>query len=200
MCGIAGIVSPSGAYGRVNLEPMDEALSHRGPDASGFWQEDYVYFGHRRLSIIDLSLAANQPMISADGRLVIVFNGEIYNFKEIAGKLQMADPGIQFRTSSDTEVLLEAFRVWGVDFLERLNGMFAIAIYDRQEKEIYLFRDRIGIKPLYYIESDTDLFFASEIKSLLSLPFHKEVDIEALQDYLFLESVPGTRSIIQGIC
>ena len=164
MCGIAGFYSNNRFFSEADLQQMTNALQHRGPDAAGFYLNDAKTcgLGHRRLSIIDLSAAANQPMYSQSGRYVMVFNGEVYNFQEIQAQLN-----IKPRTTSDTEIILEAFEKKGVDFVQLLNGMFAIAIYDIQEHALYLFRDRLGVKPIYYYNQAGNFAFGSEIKSLL---------------------------------
>jgi asparagine synthase (glutamine-hydrolysing) len=164
MCGIAGYFSSSEKFDRITLEKMTDALAHRGPDAAGYFvsEKQTAGFGHRRLSIIDLSTAANQPMVSHNGRYVMVFNGEVYNFKEIARQLN-----IQPKTTSDTEIILEAFALKGKECVHLFNGMFSIAIYDKQEDTLHLFRDRLGVKPLYYFSTGADFCFGSEIKALL---------------------------------
>ena len=145
---------------------MTNSIAHRGPDADGFYMDTDcgVGLGHRRLSILDLSTAANQPMQSHDGRYFIIFNGEVYNYREIAEQL-----GIKCHTTSDTEVILEAFILKGTSFVDLLNGMFAIVIYDSRDKVLYLFRDRLGVKPILYYWQDGNFAFASEIKALLTL-------------------------------
>lgn len=194
MCGIAGFFSKN--YSEASLQKMTDALAHRGPDASNYFvdTEKGIGLGHRRLSIIDLSDAANQPFYSHCGRYVMVFNGEIYNYKELAPKLPF-----QFKTSSDTEVLLQAFVHFGDDFVNHLNGMFAIAIYDTEAEELKLFRDRIGIKPLYFYQKGNDFAFASETKALLQLEIDQEINLDALKDYLFLEYIPTSKSIFKYI-
>src|SRR5688572_23397006 len=164
MCGICGIVSKTSVQ-REQISVMTKALSHRGPDAQGVFVDESgsVALGHTRLSIIDLSQDANQPMFLPGGRLGIVFNGEIYNYKEIRRQL----PEVTFRTSSDTETILAAFDKWGTAMVDRLEGMFAMAIYDARDNLTYLFRDRIGKKPLYYYHDGEQFIFASEIKSIL---------------------------------
>ena len=164
MCGITGYYSISKKTGEADLKRMTDRLAHRGPDAAGYYfnEDRTIGLGHRRLSIIDLSEAANQPFYSQSGRYVTVFNGEVYNYQEIAAQLN-----IKQRTTSDTEVIIEAFEKRGVEFVHLLNGMFAIAIYDMQEHKLYLFRDRLGVKPLYYYNDPKNLAFASEIKALL---------------------------------
>ena len=166
MCGIAGFYSFGKKFSESDLKRMTNSIAHRGPDADGFYMDADcgVGLGHRRLSILDLSAAANQPMQSHDGRYFIIFNGEVYNYREIAEQL-----GIKCRTTSDTEVILEAFILKGTSFVELLNGMFAIVIYDSRDKVLYLFRDRLGVKPLLYYWKDGSLAFASEIKALLTL-------------------------------
>ncbi|HKK68672.1 MAG TPA: hypothetical protein VJ946_10680, partial [Bacteroidales bacterium] len=141
---------------------MARSLKHRGPDADGYYCSERMGFAHRRLSILDLSDNANQPMESHSRRYTCVYNGEVYNYRDIAKELN-----IDFKTSSDTEVILEAFDEWGVTFINKLNGQFAIAIYDKQEKVMYLFRDRLGIKPLYYYWDGEHFVFASELKALM---------------------------------
>ncbi|MBO4602065.1 MAG: asparagine synthetase B, partial [Salinivirgaceae bacterium] len=145
MCGIAGYYTANGTPDRSQIELMTKVLYHRGPDAGGHYVGSKTMLGHRRLSIIDLSDKANQPMMSHSGRFVAVFNGEIYNYREMAAEL-----GIEMRTTSDTEVVVEAFEQLGPQFVERLNGMFAIAICEVATQRIWLFRDRMGIKPLFY--------------------------------------------------
>ena len=146
MCGISGFISKK--FQKTDLVRMTNAINHRGPDASGYFFDSQkgVGLGHKRLSIIDLSKDANQPMISHCGRYIMVFNGEIYNYKKIAKQLKVSN----WKTKSDSEVVLEAFVEWGIDFLYHLNGMYAIAIYDKKEEKLFLFRDRMGIKPLFY--------------------------------------------------
>src|SRR5450631_3949412 len=146
MCGIAGIVYFNDRdAGSSAIRVMTDAMSHRGPDSDGFWEEDGVALGHRRLSIIDLSTAANQPFTDSSGRYIMVFNGEMYNYQEVKELI----PDYPFHTTSDTEVLLAAYVKWGADCLKYFRGMFAFAIWDRQEKEIFVARDRMGVKPLY---------------------------------------------------
>lgn len=161
MCGIAGIVG-SNPENKLILARMLDKQKHRGPDAQGSWSDDKVCLGHNRLSILDLSEAANQPMISNCGRFVIVFNGEVYNYLELKQSLDY-----RFRTKSDTEVLLAMYIKYKESMINYLNGMFAFAIWDRQEKELFAARDRFGVKPFYFSMLENQLFFASEIKTLL---------------------------------
>lgn len=200
MCGIAGIfhcgtVKP---VDPARVERMADALAHRGPDGSGVWTAPGVGLGHRRLSVIDIA-GSPQPMLSADGRAVIVFNGEIYNFRELRRELQGL--GAQFRTDGDTEVILAAWARWGPDCLHRLHGMFAFALYDRRERTLLLARDRLGVKPLFMAPlSDGSIGFASELKGLLAHPLlRREADPLAVEDYLTWGYVPDTRSILKGV-
>lgn len=177
------------------IEGMTLALSHRGPDAQGIFitPDCTVALGHRRLSILDLSDSANQPMHSPDGAYVIVFNGEIYNFKDIRKTLERA--GYSFRTNSDTEVLLTAFQVWGTGMLDRLNGMFALAIYDKHKNELWLFRDRLGKKPLYYYIDKEIFIFASELKSILTnQKIDRSINKAALFQFLHLGYIPESHT------
>lgn len=197
MCGIAGIISLSGKPDKQDLISMTGCIRHRGPDAEGIFFDEIAGLGHRRLSILDLSEAANQPMHSACGRYVIVYNGEVYNYKEISKSLKQP-----MRTTSDTEVILEAFAEQGVDFVQRLNGMFAFAIYDRHKQKLYLYRDRMGIKPLYYFYDGQRFAFSSELKSILKLPFLKNilsVNKEAVQQFLYLGYIPRPNSIYNEV-
>ncbi len=200
MCGIIGIASRSSALDRAWLSSGTEALRHRGPDDSGEWwsADGRVGFGHRRLSIIDLSPGGRQPMADPTGELVIVFNGEIYNYRELRAELQQL--GHAFGTASDTEVILAAYRQWGNDCLEKLNGMFAFALFDARDRTIFLARDRAGEKPLFYAIDDGALRFASELKALLLDPrMSRRVDPLAFDCYLVEGFVPGERSMLQGV-
>lgn len=200
MCGIAGLFhgrSPK-PVDAARVERMCDAIAHRGPDGSGVWTAHGVGLGHRRLSIIDLA-GSPQPMHSADGRAVIVFNGEIYNFREL--RRELAQDGAQFRTDGDTEVILAAWQRWGVDCLSKLHGMFAFALYDLEQRSLLLARDRFGVKPLFTAQlSDGSLAFASELKGLLAHPLlRREVDPLAIEDYLAWGYVPDHRSILKGV-
>jgi asparagine synthase (glutamine-hydrolysing) len=170
MCGIAGYLSFHTAPEENTLRKMAAAIHYRGPDAEGFFTEKICGLAHRRLSIIDLSNAANQPMFSAGQRYVIVYNGEVYNFREIGEQLKQDNKDFIPQTTSDTEIILEAFAHYGKDFVSMLNGMFAIAIYDRQQECLWLFRDRIGVKPLFVFQGAGIFAFASEMKALMQHP------------------------------
>ncbi|MDX2222423.1 MAG: asparagine synthase (glutamine-hydrolyzing), partial [Rhodospirillaceae bacterium] len=200
MCGIVGVFD--GVAGS-QIDPalirrMADAIAHRGPDGDGFHIAPGIGLGHRRLAIIDLSGGA-QPMATADGQTVVVFNGEIYNFREVAAEL--AAHGCVFRTRSDTEVILEAYRVWGPSCVTRLSGMFAFALWDATSQTLMLARDRIGKKPLYYrIEADRRIAFASEIKALRVDPaFDRRLDPAAIEDFLGLGYVPDPRTIYAAV-
>ncbi|GGB08431.1 amidotransferase 1, exosortase A system-associated [Puia dinghuensis] len=175
---------------------MTDAMCHRGPDATGFFTEGPASLGHLRLSIIDLSTAANQPFIDNSGRYVMVFNGEIYNYQEVKAGLS----GYAFHTSSDTEVLLAAYTKLGPACLQLLRGFFALAIWDRQERELFIARDRMGVKPLYYYIDDQRCVFASEVRSILASGYVKrKADLAALADYFSYQSIGYPHSIIEGI-
>lgn len=200
MCGIAGFIRTCapGADETV-LRRMGEEISHRGPDASGQYLDEQVGLAHRRLSIIDLSRDGNQPMFSADRRYAIVFNGEIYNFQQL--RAELVKEGVLFRSRTDTEVILALYAKKGRGCLDDLNGMFAFAIWDRVEKKIFLARDRIGKKPLYYYHGGGDrLAFASEIKALLRVPgIPREIEPTAVVDFLKYLYVPAPKSIFRNI-
>jgi len=200
MCGFAGIfhlVTPKPVdAGRV--EAMCDAIAHRGPDGFGVWTAPGIGMGHRRLSIIDIE-GSPQPMASTDGRLMLLFNGEIYNYREL--RAQLAAEGAKFHTDGDSEVILAAYQRWGADCVSRLSGMFAFAIYDLEARSLLLVRDRLGVKPLFYAElSDGSLIFGSELKALLAHPLlRREVDPLAIEDYLAWGYVPDHRSILKGV-
>ncbi len=200
MCGILGFVCVRGAElpAREAFERALNTLAHRGPDDDGIWGDRRALFGHRRLSIIDLSAAGHQPMVSADGRYVIVFNGEIYNFHELRRALE-AD-GVVFRSHSDTEVLLELFAREGPASVSRLRGMFAFAIWDTQEEELFLVRDRLGIKPIYVWKHGRGLAFASELRTLRSLPGGpSELSAQAVLAYISWGHVPSPLTMLDGV-
>jgi len=202
MCGICGYYSTSGVFSREELEKMSDALAHRGPDAEGIFLDGPVGLGHRRLSIIDLSTSANQPMTSHNGRYVMVYNGEVYNFQEIKTQISNSKSQEIMETTSDSEVILEAFAIWGPEFVNKLNGMFAIAIYDKVEKSMYFFRDRIGIKPLYYFWDGNNFAFASELKALKRSAFIQHnisVNPVAINEYLHLGYIPEPHSSYKNI-
>ena len=194
MCGITGFINTG--WSEKQLEQMTNRLAHRGPDARGYYFDSAngLGLGHRRLSILDLSEAANQPFYSHDRRFIMIFNGEVFNFQEIAVKYN-----IKQRTHSDSEVILEAFAQKGIEAVHDFNGMFAMAIWDTQKNELFLIRDRFGVKPLLYYWDQKDFAFASELKALLELDIPREINKRSLQDYFFLEYIPGNESIIKNI-
>jgi asparagine synthase (glutamine-hydrolysing) len=200
MCGIAGIfhLSTPKPVDPARIGKMCAAMAHRGPDGQGVWTAPGVGLGHLRLSIIDLA-GSPQPMASSDGRAMLVFNGEIYNYRELREELRGL--GATFHTDGDSEVILAAWQRWGPDCLPRLHGMFAFAIYDLGERTLFLARDRLGVKPLFYAPlSDGSLAFASELKGLIAHPLlRREIDPLAVEDYLAWGYVPDHRSILNGV-
>ena len=202
MCGITGFCNRPDRW-KENIEKMNERMFHRGPDAGDIWanEDDTVVFGHRRLSIVDLSENGAQPMHSASGRYVCVFNGEIYNYKTIRDKLLSEEKVTAFRGSSDTEVLLEAFEAYGVkETIAMCKGMFAIALYDKLTKKITLFRDRVGEKPLYYGFVNGNFVFASDLGSITVLDdFQNEIDTKVLPIYFIHGYIPAPYSIYKDI-
>lgn len=203
MCGIAGCLGPVREPLRLVVRRMSDALIHRGPDAGGIWLDESagIGLGHRRLSILDLTPEGSQPMRSAAGRYVIAFNGEIYNFLDIRGELDQLDGDIRWRGHSDTEVMLEAISRWGLKpALERFVGMFAFALWDREERTLHLARDRLGEKPLYYGWLGKSLVFGSELKALQRHPqWRGEIDRGALALYMRHSYVPAPYTIYAGI-
>ena len=200
MCGIAGIISSIKAQDPNIVISMRDTLRHRGPDDSGLWQspDRTTILAHRRLAIIDLSPAGHQPMRDANGRLIIVFNGEIYNFRELRDDL--LSMGHSFRTQSDTEVILEAYRCWGEGCVERLTGMFSFAVYDTELDILFAARDRAGEKPLFYWHNENTLVFVSELKALMKHPdFQRRLDLDAMNFYLAYGYVPWDMCILQGV-
>ncbi len=200
MCGIAGIfhLQTAKPVDEARIRAMTDAVSHRGPDGAGVWTAPGIGLGHRRLSIIDLE-GGVQPMASTDGKAIIVYNGEIYNFQEVRAELEAL--GHVFHSHSDTEVILESWRRWGPDCLSRLNGMFAFAIHDTDRACLFLARDRLGVKPLHYAElSDGSVIFGSELTALLAHPlFRRAPDFSAVDDYLGLGYVPDDASLLAGV-
>ena len=200
MCSIAGLIQPDGsAVDKKLLERMVDCLRHRGPDAQGVFVDGNVGLGHSRLKIIDPSNAANPPLFSEDESVAVVFNGEIYNYRELTAEL--TDRGHRFKTRSDTEVLAHAWEEYGPGCPERLLGMFALAVYDRQQGQVFLARDRLGQKPLFYARlPGGGLAFASEIKALLLLPdLDRDLDLAAVGEYATYGNPLGERSIYRGI-
>ena len=197
MCGINGVFKFSGhQYEKQLIVTMNEALQQRGPDAAGTFVDDHVLLGHQRLSILDPKAHANQPLTSPDGRYVLVFNGEIYNYKALKSKLK----DYSFVTNADTEVVLAAYMAYGSNCVKHFNGMFAFSIWDREEKKLFLARDRMGIKPLYYVLTDDQLLFSSSIKAMLaSNLLERKLSEEGLVDYLRYQCVHAPYTIIEGV-
>lgn len=199
MCGIAGILNLDGEpVSPIVLRRMTDAIAHRGPDGEGQWIEGPAGLGHRRLAIIDLSPAGHQPMISADHRFVLTYNGEIYNYRELRAELEAK--GYWFRSQTDSEVLLNALAEWGKDAVRRLNGMFAFGLWDRKERTLLLARDRYGIKPLYFTRRGSRFAFASEQKALRRLPdFGARLDRQGLLEYFTFQNIFTDRTLIEGV-
>lgn len=199
MCGITGLYAFNeiGRFFSINLFQATEALSKRGPDASGTFIDHRVALGHRRLSIIDVSEQSNQPLFDHTGQYKIIFNGEIFNYKEL--KADLLAKGATFRTDSDTEVLLELYKMEGEICLNRLNGFFAFAVYDAYAESLFIARDRMGIKPLLFYRDEDKVIFASEMKSLLAFSIPKELDYVSLHQYLQLNYIPAPDTILKGV-
>lgn len=199
MCGLAGVIADEACDAlTVAVQAMGQALEHRGPDDEGVFAEPGVALAHRRLSIIDLSTAGHQPMVSPCGRWVLVYNGELYNFRELRHQLEAK--GTAFRGHSDSEVLLASWAQWGEDALARFNGIFAGAIWDRQEHQGYLFRDRFGVKPLFWAQYERGYAFASEITALLqSSRIQRAIDGPALHEYLHYGAALGANTLFRGV-
>lgn len=203
ICGIIGLGDKEAAEKGISL--MNAALAHRGPDDDGFFVDSGIALGHRRLAIIDLSKNGHEPMFSADGRFVLVYNGEIYNFKNLRLELQRSKVGdtnsaYSFRTQSDAEVIIAAYQRYGVECVRFFNGMFAFAIWDKQKEELFIARDRVGIKPLYYWQGNNNILFSSEIRALLkSNLVPKKLDKNALYDYVTFQTVHAPSTILEDV-
>ena len=194
MCGFIGGTEPAWDYSRAL-----DAIAHRGPDDSRLVSNENVSLGFCRLAIIDLDATANQPMSSASEDVSLVFNGEIYGFRRLRDQLEKL--GAEFRTQSDTEVVLQAYLIWGEEFIDYVDGMFAIAIWDKRSNKVILFRDRAGIKPLFYFYNGNDFAFASELKAIESaLPSSQlDVDSTALYDFLGYRYVPAPKTLYRNV-
>jgi asparagine synthase (glutamine-hydrolysing) len=203
MCGIIGAIAKikKPNFPSDYLEPISQALDkmeYRGPDNKGIWSNEHICFGHRRLSIQDLSSNGNQPFESSCKRFILVFNGEIYNYRELRATLQ--NHGHVFRTDSDTEVIIEAYIQYGLDFCKHLRGMFAFVVFDREKKEVIFARDRIGKKPLFIFENEEELFFSSEIKFFHAFKqINLEINEESLHNFLSLQYIPSPQSIYENV-
>ena len=199
MCGVTGIYAFNlvGKMHMVNLVTATEALAERGPDFQQVFNDDIVGLGHRRLSVIDTSPMGHQPMCDPSERFRIIFNGEIYNYQKLRKDLE--NQGVKFRSQSDTEVLLQLFMREGKACLQKLNGFFAFAIYDQAKQSLFIARDRLGIKPLYFLKDEDKCIFASEIKSLLAYGVERKLNYNALLQYLQLNYIPAPQTILQGV-
>ncbi len=203
MCGICGIMNIGDVHNVISrslIEQMTNTMVHRGPNDHGIWTNETIAFGHRRLSVIDLSRDGRQPMGNEDGQIQITYNGEVYNFQELKEKYNLVERGHQFRSRTDTEVLVHLYEELGLEMLAELNGMFAFAIWDGPKKLLHLVRDPYGVKPLFYHRDDRFFRFASEIKAILAdhrVP--KKASIQALHDYLTFDYVPGQQTSFEGI-
>jgi asparagine synthase (glutamine-hydrolysing) len=199
MCGINGILhlqSQKKVDERILIK-MRDSLEHRGPDDKGLFIENNIGLGHRRLSVIDVSKAGHQPFLSDNGRYIMVYNGEIYNFKEFYPELQ--SKGVVIQTSSDTEVLLKLFELYGTKMLHRLNGMFAFVIWDKQERKLTAIRDRMGVKPLYYSIYNETFYFASEQKALFTAGVTLRIAKEGMEEYIFNRFVAGENTLYENV-
>ena len=199
MCGIAGIFKINGeSVTHVEIKSMTESLAHRGPDGDGIFIDENLALGHRRLSILDLSSNGSQPMISQNGEWVLIFNGCIYNYKSLQSDLK--SKGHQFKSTSDTEVIVEGIAEYGVAFFEKLDGMFAIAAWNTKERKLWISRDRYGVKPLYYWFQNGHFIFASEIKAFLKYQkFKVEVDKGSLNEYFTFQNQFSFRTLFKNV-
>lgn len=199
MCGITGVYAFNmvGRVSMINVTNATMALEKRGPDFQNIYNDQTVALGHRRLSIIDTSVDGHQPMWDPSGRYCIIFNGEIYNYKQLRSDLN--SKGIQFRSQSDTEVLLQLLIAEGPSALDKINGFFSFAFYDLEEKSLFIARDRIGIKPLYYLIDEDRVLFGSEMKSIIQYGIEKQIDYESLYTYLQLNYIPAPNTIFKSV-
>jgi asparagine synthase (glutamine-hydrolysing) len=196
MCGLVAILGTDPSAHQWDRNRLLESITHRGPDAAGEWQEEGIYLGHRRLSIIDLA-SGQQPMHSVDGRYVIVFNGEIYNF--LALRERLARDGAKFATRSDTEVIIEGYRRWGSRVVEHLNGMFAFVVWDREGRVAFGARDRLGIKPLCWKMHQGVLILSSTLEPFSAMGEFSNIDFVAVRDLMTFDYIPTPRTIFAGI-
>jgi len=199
MCGIVVVFNLNGEpVSPVLLRTMTDSIKHRGPDSEGFYVDSFIGLGHRRLSILDLSRAGHQPMVTEDKQFAITYNGEIYNFQEL--RVELENLGHPFTSRTDTEVILRSYVQWGADCVHKFNGMFALAIWDKTRQELFLARDRYGIKPLYYTFVDSTLIIASEQKAILQHPSVKrEIDLEGLVEYFTFQNIFTNKTLLKAI-
>lgn len=196
MCGVTGLINFRESVDRSLIEAMTASLSHRGPDGEGIWLKNNVAIAHRRLAIIDLA-TGQQPLCNEDETVWITFNGEIYNYREL--RSQLSAVGHKFKTQSDTEVIVHAYEEWGDSCVEKFRGMFAFGIVDLNEHRLFLARDQLGIKPLYYLNTPECFAFASELQALRQIPLNLNIDIQAIDQYLCLQYIPAPKTIFQQI-
>jgi asparagine synthase (glutamine-hydrolysing) len=198
MCGITGIYNFSGqSINKNKLIEITDIISHRGPDDSGYFEDEEIGLGHRRLSIIDLSQAGHQPFLSRDGRFAIVFNGEIYNYKELTPLV--TSRGVKIESNSDTEVLMYLLILYGMDVLEFVNGMFAFALWDSVKRDLIICRDRLGVKPLYFAEHNSNFVFSSEVKSLIKFGVPARINESAFEEFFTFRFVAGSNTLFDNI-
>jgi asparagine synthase (glutamine-hydrolysing) len=198
VCGIAGLLELAGSPADPRtLEQMARTIKHRGPDDSGIYVDDAVGLANVRLAVIDTSTAGHQPMSSADGRYVISYNGELYNFRELASEL--VERGRSFESRTDTEVVLRAYEAWGPACLDRFNGMFAFAIWDSRERELFIARDRLGIKPVYYTRTGGKFAFSSEVKALIAAGYRPDVSPVGLAEYFTFQNILSDATLFEGV-
>ncbi|HQN20405.1 MAG TPA: hypothetical protein PKV86_14740, partial [Syntrophobacteraceae bacterium] len=199
MSAISGIFNLNGeAVSPVLLRRMTDTIAHRGPDGEGFYTDSFIGLGHRRLAIIDLSPAAHQPMATKSNQFVITYNGALYNFLQL--RAELAALGHEFSSQSDAEVALYAYKQWGEKCLDRLNGHFAFAIWDKTRQTLFLARDRYGVKPFYYTLVGPHFIFASEQKAILTHPeVKREIDLEGLLEYFTFQNIFTDRTLLKGI-
>ncbi len=197
MCGITGYINTEKKPVKKVLKAMTDKIAHRGPDGEGHYIDDHAALGHRRLAIIDLS-TGSQPIYNEEKNIVVVCNGEIYNYQELTEELK--EKGHKFVTTTDSEVLVHGYEEWGHDLVYKLRGMFAFAIWDKEKKELFSARDRWGIKPYYYYQNNDVFMFASEIKAFLEHPdFKKAFNDKILSSYLCFNSVPTEETFFKGV-
>ena len=199
MCGILGIYNLDGSAVNKNLiAEMGSQIKHRGSDGEGIYVEDNIGFVHKRLAILDPSNKGQQPMHSKDDKWIVIFNGCIYNFKEL--RQELIEKGHTFKSETDTEVICEGLAAYGTSFFERLNGMFAIGAWNTKEKKLYISRDRYGIKPLYYWFNGKTIIFASEIKAIIKHPdYEMGVDLDALNEYFTFQNIFSYNTLFKGV-
>ena len=199
MCGITGILNfDQQPVSSSKIKLMTDSIIHRGPDGEGQWTDNYIGLGHRRLAIIDLSPAGHQPMQTRDGRYILTYNGEVYNFKEL--RIELESLGYQFHSNTDSEVVLNAFAEWKDKCLEKFNGMFAFAIWDKKNQNLFLARDRYGIKPLYYYKTNQTIVFGSEIKAIIQSGLCRSLlDKEALVEYLTFQNFFTDKTLFKNV-